>query len=186
MDTDVRISNVVGVLSTMSTKITFDRLRELLHYEPETGLFRWRVDKVSSGGQIVARSGAIAGGLNSIGYWQLVIDRNHYLGHRLAWFYVHGEWPSHQIDHVNRDTSDNRISNLRAATHAQQRGNQKRRKDNTSGIKGVSFHKSSGLWFARCRKGQRSLVAYFKSKEAAAKAYEDFAKEIHGEFARAS
>ncbi len=166
------------------SKIDADRLRTLLSYDPETGHFTWRADKKNSRGQVIARSGARAGGLNAGGYWQMVIDREHYFGHRLAWLYVHGEWPTNQIDHANGNPNDNRLCNLRIANHSQQRANQKLRKDSSTGVKGVYRHKS-GLYCARCmRKGHPTFSAYFHSLEDAGAAYAAASKRMYGEFAR--
>lgn len=94
--------------------ITQMRLKELLLYEPETGRFIWRFDKGT------ARAGCVAGTPSGNGYIQICLDRRIYVAHRLVWLYVHGRFPPHQIDHINRERADNRIENLREATAAQQ------------------------------------------------------------------
>lgn len=168
------------------SKISAERLRSLLLYDPETGHFIWKVDKTNSRGQIVAKAGTRAGGVNAGGYWQIVIDGQHYYGHQLAWLYVHGHWPPRQLDHANRKTADNPISNLRLASYSEQRANQKRRKDSSTGVKGVYLHKS-GLYCARCmRKGMPTFSAYFRSLDDAAAAYAVASKRMYGEFARAA
>jgi len=104
----------------MSAALTVERVRELLAYDPSTGVFTWRH---SRRGQSPA--GRVAGGAwGSGGYIGICVDGNRCLAHRLAWFYVHGEWPKHQIDHINGARSDNRIANLRdvpATTNQQNR-----------------------------------------------------------------
>jgi len=87
--------------------LTAERLRELLNYDPDTGVFTWRV-RMGRG-----RPGTVAGCVASKGYWRIIIDHSIYWAHRLAWFYVHGTWPAHDIDHLNGSRVDNRISNLR-------------------------------------------------------------------------
>ena len=79
-----------------------------------------------------------------------MIEQRFYYIHRLAWFYVHGEWPI-VVDHINRDTSDNRIANLRAANQSINSHNRREQANNTSGQKGVVFDKRSGKWNARIK-----------------------------------
>jgi hypothetical protein len=86
------------------------RLRELMHYEPETGRV---VRRTATRGH---RAGAVAGCTRRDGYQVISIDGYRYLAHRLAWLYVHGAWPDGDLDHINANPSDNRIANLRAAT----------------------------------------------------------------------
>lgn len=116
--------------------ITAQRLRELLHYDPETGLFTWRVWRSRT-----ATAGSIAGSADEDGYILICINRRKYRAHRLAWLYVHGEWPEHEIDHENVVPSDNRWLNLRPATQAQNQQNRlKAQSNNKCGLMGVSRH----------------------------------------------
>ncbi len=85
-------------------------LMNILHYDPLTGLFTW-INVSKYHGQL---NGKNAGCMNR-GYIKIKINRFAYFAHRLAWLYVHGEFP-HQIDHINRTRDDNRISNLRECT----------------------------------------------------------------------
>lgn len=87
-------------------KLTLDRARELLDYNPLTGIFRWRVQ------QGLARIGEIVGTVQH-GYRKTTIDREQIKIHRVAWFMTHGIWPKGQIDHIDGDKLNNRISNLR-------------------------------------------------------------------------
>ena len=93
--------------TTKQDKLTAERLRERLHYDAETGVFTRRV------GSSNARSGDVAGSVHSTGYVRIGIDGWKYTAHHLAWLYVHGVWPSDQIEHISRKRSDNRIANLR-------------------------------------------------------------------------
>lgn len=88
--------------------LAHDRLKELLRYDPETGVFQWNVRPGRK-----MRIGQEAGSLTANGYVQIKLDKRRYLAHRLAWLYVHGVWPSGQIDHVNGRRTENAIQNLR-------------------------------------------------------------------------
>jgi len=93
-------------------EITQARLKELFRYDPETGHFIRRI-KVSN-----QHPGTIAGGTNNSGYVMLRIDGQRCMAHRAAWLYMTGEWPSNEIDHINRDGFDNRFVNLRDVPHS--------------------------------------------------------------------
>ena len=161
-----------------SSELTVGRLRELIDYNPDTGSMAW---KVSTSNRIPV--GSEAGSLQSAGYRYVTIDGQKYLAHRLAWFYVHGAWPK-EIDHINRDRLDNRMSNLRMATRSQNSMNKGRRSDNKSGVTGVTWHKGSQKWRAVCHmNGKQIQVGMFDSIEEAAKAYAEAAEKLHGEFA---
>jgi hypothetical protein len=82
------------------------------------------------------------------GYRQVMIDRRIYRTHRLIYLYHFGQMPE-IIDHINRNTTDNRVENLRAATRAENAYNSKLRPDNTSGVKGVTWCKNKRKWVAR-------------------------------------
>lgn len=102
------------------TPLSAARARDLLVYSPETGEFTWRVKRNGT------RPGGKAGGHRPGGYVGIRIDYQMYAAHRLAWFYVYGEWPQHSIDHINGNPSDNRIANLRDVPHVVNMQNQRR------------------------------------------------------------
>ena len=88
--------------------------------------------------------------------------------HRLAWFYVYGSWPNDQIDHINRNKTDNRIANLREVTNKQNQQNASKRSDNTSGHPGVSWYKRDSKWQARIKHNQKDThLGYFENLEEA-------------------
>jgi hypothetical protein len=154
--------------------LTAERLRELLIYDPETGVFTWR-QKTGCKGYVGKVAGCIA---KSEGRVSVGIEGRRYRAHRLAWLYVYGEWPS-EVDHINGDGLDNRLSNLRLATRSDQGANTKRRRDNSSGIKGVVWHPQSRKWRVQIKRD----VGLFATKEAAARAYIEAAAQRFGEFA---
>jgi hypothetical protein len=155
--------------------LTAERLRELLDYNPETGIFTWK---------ILPRRKAIDGfaGSRSGRYIYIGIDREHYLAHRLAWFYIYGEWPDKDLDHIDRDTHNNRLTNLRPATMSDNLCNSKLRKDNSTGFRGIFRHRSK--FAAQVRKdGVRLCLGTFDTAEEAHAAYCEAARKLHGEFA---
>jgi len=142
--------------------ITQLRLKELFHYSEDTGLFT-RIKQVSG-----FKVGSKVGTTHKRGYIHIGVDRKYYKAHRLAWLYVYGSFPELNIDHINRDCSDNRISNLRLATQKQNCENISPRKDNTSGYRGVHWHEAAKKWRASISHNkQRMTVGMFDSKEEA-------------------
>ncbi len=140
------------------------RLLELLHYEPDTGVFTWRVSPVNS-----VKVGSTAGAVNSQGYVLIKIGGRSYSAHRLAWFYVHGVWPPNQIDHINRIRTDNRLVNLRLANSQENNKNGSKRRDNTSGITGVRWYKRARKFYAYIGSNGKLLsLGYFDTLEEAA------------------
>jgi hypothetical protein len=96
-----------------SQPITIELVRQILRYEPDTGNFYWLQPRSNA-----IAIGSIAGTRAGHGYWQISINDRLYRAHRLAWFYVHGVWPTNVLDHVNGDKLDNSILNLRDVSHS--------------------------------------------------------------------
>lgn len=162
--------------------LTAERLRELFRYDPETGEF-YRKVKVNNR----CPAGQRVGTINGSGYVILTVDYKIYLAHRLAWLYVHGELPSEDIDHINLDKADNRISNLRLATDSQNNANKRRTKANTSGFKGVSWQPHARAFKAQIRANGRSThLGYRKTAEEAHQLYTEAASKHFGEYARSN
>lgn len=146
--------------------VTAERLREVLEYKKETGQFIWRV---KTGARV--RIGAVAGCLqkgSGGGYRVIHIDGRSYKAARLAWLYMTGAWPTEEVDHDNRDRSDDRWANLLDRTSAQNKENTKRRATNQSGHRCISYFTRTGKWSVRIAKeGTNHWVGYFDTLEAA-------------------
>ena len=172
----------------MGNVIDISALRDDLAYDPETGVFTWRHGVVTGNGAFRLKPGQVAGTNTGDGLYRQFKWRGHlYRAHRLAWLYVHGEWPVGEIDHINRDGRDNRIANLRLATRAQNLGNTRRRTTNQSGFKGVTWSAHAKRWSAWIATGGNTRhLGYFDTPEAAHQAYANAAKTAFGEFARAA
>lgn len=147
--------------------LTADRLRIMVRYEPETGLFF----------PLKARSGPKRkrlhlGTLTGNGYFCFRVDGVTYQAHRLAWLYMTGDWPKAEIDHRNRRRSDNRWENLREATDLENPQNRSRRSDNKSGATGIYLHGLTGKWAASiAANGNRKHLGLFENIEDARAAY---------------
>ena len=166
------------------TVITQEKLKERLQYNPDTGIFFWLNGW---------RKGNPAGSKNNRGYLLIKLvangGRKDYLAHRLAWLYVYGVWPS-EIDHINRDRSDNRLVNLRLANRSQTRMNSFTKND-VMGFRGTSWNAERNKWRAEIAtmigdKRKRYFLGYFDTREQAAAAYQGAAAILHREFRRNS
>jgi len=160
-------------------KIDIEYAKSILDYNHDTGLF---TRKVSSGR---GKAGSIAGHLKDNGYIQMYVNYKRIGGHRLAWAFHYGYFPNEEIDHINCIPSDNRISNLRLCTRAQNSANIPKRTNNKSGIKGVCWHKKSKKWTAQiCANYKIIKLGYFENIKDAELAYKEAANKYHGNFAR--
>ena len=112
--------------------LTQVKLKTYLEYTPDTGLFVWKIKLSNSIGK-----GSVAGSEDAYGYIQIELLGFAYKAHRLAWFYMTGEWPKDQLDHENRVRNDNRWNNLREASQTQNSQNQSTSYNTTSGLKGA-------------------------------------------------
>lgn len=159
--------------------LTHSRLLELLSYDPETGEFRWKVDK---GG---IRAGSIAGCKLGDHYRQIAIDGEKYSSHRLAWFYMTAEWPKFDVDHKEHSEGD-KFSNLRSATDKQNRYNTAPKMDGHSKWKGVTFDKGrKKCWKMKFVKPDGTHIQHrYEDEREAAEEYMFLALEHHGEFVR--
>jgi hypothetical protein len=133
-------------------ELTAEYLRSILNYDPETGIFTW---KISTANRV--KVGDAAGCPDGHGYLRIQLQSRLYKAHRLAWLYVYGEWPKLDIDHINRNRSDNRRANLRDVSHKQNHQNRSKPSNNTSGHPGICWHKQSSKWRARIRHNKKHI-----------------------------
>jgi hypothetical protein len=159
-------------------------LRELLDYDPITGVFRYR--KSSRRGW----SGKVAGSIKpgtSGGYRLIVVDGERFRASRLAWLYMTGTWPDEDVDHIDRNRSNDVWSNLRLATRSQNMANGHIRSTNTSGYRGVTWDERTGKWRAQVVHNYRNFYCgLHDTPEQAAQARDAKAVKLHGEYTRLS
>lgn len=163
-------------------ELTHERLLELLHYEPESGVFTWRIAP-----RYRIYVGERAGNENRSRpeqpYRQIMLAGKNYRTGRLAWLYMTGAWPEKEIDHRNGNPLDDAWTNLRLATSTQNKANQKLRCDNKTGFKGV--HRRRQRFYARANIGGKYRhLGMFSTAEEASDAYKAATLAIHGEYCR--
>lgn len=160
--------------------LTQERLKEVLTYDPNSGIFRHNRsinNKKISAGQIA--------GYDRDGYLIVGVDGVYYKLHRLAFLYMTGKWPLECVDHADADKHNNAWNNLRDATKEENAKNRGKGPDNTSGWKGVTWHKRIGMWQARIGVANKRIhLGYYDDVREAAEAYIFSALDLHGEFAR--
>jgi len=165
--------------------LTANRLREVLNYDPETGVFTTLIGRKHSA------AGSIAGTrkqcTETLAYTVIGIDRRLYRAHRLAWLYMTGEWPEDVIDHINGDGTDNRWSNIRAASKSQNQFNRRLSKNNATGRKGVYRRSDDKAWVAEIWVNDRKqYLGSFKTFDEAAAVRAAAECQLHGAFSRAA
>lgn len=157
-----------------------ETLDMLLKYEPDTGSLIWRERDISTFGWSGVRSpewgfkqyhakfaGKPAGGKHRDGYAKVMIGEQHYMAHRVIWKMVHDDEPA-DIDHINGDKNDNRLSNLRSVTHGVNMRNKSMYTNNKSGITGVEFHNRDKVWVAKIGAGNKQIhLGTFPTKDEA-------------------
>lgn len=165
-------------MSEKENKLDWDVLTALLSYCPDTGIFTW---KDSRRGAVI--KGSIAGGSDSNGYITIKLNGIKYYAHRLAWFYCFKEWPIYLLDHIDEIKYNNRLDNLREATHSQNAHNTGITVNNTTGFKGVAFHKASGKYQAQLvLKGRTKYLGLFTTAKEASEYRNSIAKQEFKEF----
>lgn len=161
--------------------LTAERLRELVHYDPETGVFtrlrRLVIGRRSGGG----KAGDLLGSIDDQGYARIMVERVRYQAQRLAVLYVTGNWPTGEVDHINGKRADNRWSNLRDVTRAQNQQNRRGASANSSsGLLGVSFERQRGNWKAHISvDGRKKNLGRYATAEEAYAVYLRAKRELH-------
>lgn len=152
--------------------LTQCELKEVLDYNPDTGVFTW-----------IKRNGNVAGSKNKGGYICITVKLKKYQAHRLAYLYMTGNFPENFIDHINHIPYDNRWSNLRAATNSQNQANAKKPINNKSGYKGVCWSKTNKRWCAVIVYMKKKMhLGYYTTPQEASEAYKKKSIELNGEF----
>lgn len=168
----------------MKRELTLERLKQVYIYDPDTGDF-FRLEETNSHkgkAKVGDRAGSKSGGK----YLRIGIDGRVYLAHRLAWFYMTGEWPENGVDHIDLEPLHNWWSNLRAATQSQNAANTRRRRDNTSGFKGVCKTASDTWQAVIWVKGKKHCIGTYQTPHEAFEAYKKAAETHFGSFSRTS
>jgi hypothetical protein len=169
-----------------------ETVKKLLHYNPETGQLFWKQRgrdffKSERDWKIWNTKNANKEAFlsrNSHGYVKGSIFDRTLIAHRVIWAIQTGEWPEHEIDHINRQRADNRWINLREATSSQNKTNVSSRQNSSSKYIGVSWCETRKIWQASIRKAEKKKhLGRFSCEIDAAKAYDAAAQIIHGQFA---
>lgn len=148
---------------------------EFLSYDPKTGIFTWKKKRKG-----VTNRG-IAGTVNSCGYIIITYKGNKILAHRLAYLITYKVLPK-SLDHIDRDKTNNKISNLRECTQSENMINRGLNKNNTSGYKGVTWDKSRGMWSATIKYNYKIInLGRFNCKHQAARVYNTASRMYHGQ-----
>jgi len=148
-------------------------MKSLLDYNPETGVFTWKVSRRW------VKKGTIAGTITSSGYRQIMVEGKRYCAHRLAWFFYYNEWPKGHLDHKDRDRANNRISNLRECT-PRENGQNSTRSRGSSKYQGVTWYKKANKWRARIRVNKKLIyLGSFDDELEAANAYTEAKEKYH-------
>lgn len=157
----------------MNSMLTVERLKNFVSYDPETGIF---IRLIGSG---TSKAGDIAGSLDESGYLRFRVDGKKYRAHRLAYFYMTGEWPKGEIDHKNGNRSDNRWSELRDGDRFQNQQNQRKASiASTTGLLGASRHKTKFMAQIRVG-GTTKYIGLFETPDLAHAAYVNAKRALH-------
>ncbi|WP_219847579.1 HNH endonuclease [Burkholderia multivorans] len=157
----------------MNSMLTYDRAVELFRYEQETGKLFWKKKPSNKSNRIKPGDevGNLFRGTRGNHYMQCSVDKRKYVLHRIVWLLHHGVFPSGEIDHIDGNCLNNRIENLRDVSALDNCKNLPRRKDNTSGVTGVTWHRKAQKWMAQAQlDGKFIYLGLFSTIEEAAQA----------------
>jgi len=155
-------------------------IHEQLYADFDQGKVYWKINKRGPG----AKVGKEAGTVRDDGYYQIKINGRFVRRSHVIWGLKYGQFPVEELDHIDRNPSNDSIHNLREATSSENKANQKLQSNNKCGLKGVYLRKDNQKWTAQiCSKGVRRTLGLFSSKEQAYEAYREYAIKLHGEFA---
>ena len=157
-------------------QLSAKELRRLLDYNPESGIFTRLIQRSNM------KVGSVAGSIYPDGYAYIMINRERFLAHRLAWLYMTGSLPQMEIDHIDRDRSNNSWVNLRSVSTQQNSFNRSMQSNNKTGYKGVSFSKRENKFRAVITlNGKLHHLGYFSTAEEASQCYQKASLNLHGE-----
>lgn len=165
-------------------KLTYEKVRQLFNYDPNTGQLMWKKQDDRPKSWNSRYGGKAAGTYTNTGYSQIRISGNFYLAHRLIWLWNYGCWPEEQIDHIDGCGYNNCLNNLRLSTQSQNRMNSRISRSNSSGITGVWFNSSLGKYCAQIKVKYKTIwLGSFYSLELATKIRKEAEEKYFGEFA---
>lgn len=164
--------------SAKRQKLSHAFVRDILDYDPDTGLFTWRYRPDQAKRWNTRFAGKTAGAVIDGGYVGIRILGVRYYAHRLAWFYVYGSWPAVNVDHRDGDPSNNRLDNLRECDQSENHQNRRKQSNNSSGFVGVSRRNEgwqANIWLH----GKQHWLGTYDTPEAAAAAYAEAKQRLH-------
>ena len=160
-------------------EMSAELIRSLYVYDSDTGNLIWRMSPFRS----KRKAGDIAGSYKKNGRWEVKVGGRGVLRSRIVWLYHHGSLPNAEIDHINRDASDDRIENLREATRSQQLVNRRLMGHNSCGFHSIYLNKKTGLWAVRISiNGKRKRFGSYRTVIEAAQAADRIGLEAYGNF----
>jgi len=168
-------------------ELTPCRLRDILHYDPDMGVFTWRERSDAPANWNARWASKMAGTISVFGYRVISINGRIYRAGRLAWLYMTGEWPENDVDHIDGNRGNDKWVNLRCASRCENQRNRGTQSNNKCGLKGVSWHKHMERWRSTIRVSGKCIhLTYSDCPAAAYFAYIIAADKYFGDFARSA
>lgn len=178
----------------MDHPLSIEYIKTLVEYDHYSGIFTWRertlrigIERLDKAWNTRFAGKVVLAGTEPKGHKYFSLHDKKYKAHRIAWAVTYNEWPASDIDHINGDPADNRIDNLRLATQSENNYNSRLRRDNTSGIKGISWNKTYQKWEVYINvDGRRIRLGKFEALDKAIAIRRAAELKYHGQFARAA